>query len=168
MDLDQNTIIGIAVSAILAYLMPKLSPHIDRYFKKSLATPLKGYFRKNRLNKLREFRNTRRNTCAITMQIVKTNAYYILFWGGFTVFFFTILITKSVLPSFNYKNFVLFLITLSPVLMIEIKWLIEESKMKSLVKGRGKLDLWKAAQVRRKEGLDIDFISNSRQEKGAQ
>jgi hypothetical protein len=159
MNLDQSTIIAIVSSITLAYIMPKLSPYIDRSFKKLLATPLKGYFRKKRLKQLCEFRKMRVNASAVTMQIVKTNAYYILFWGAFAAFFFLMLIAKPALPSITWNNIGLFFIILSPVLIIELKWLFEESKAESLVKGSGKLYLWKAAQARRKAGLNIDSIS---------
>jgi uncharacterized membrane protein (DUF485 family) len=144
--MDQNTINGLIVGSIVSYLLPKASPYIDKLIRRcfaillnTLLKPLKGYFRKKRLRKLREFRAIRKNDSAVTMQVVRAYAYFLLFWG--VIAFYINLLTQTAFPAILDKSFVFGMFLTTPIYIVEMVWLSAASKAKELVKNRGKLGL---------------------------
>lgn len=144
--MEQNTLNGLILAALLAYIIPKLSPLIDKCLKqllgfllKTVLKPLKGYFRKKRLISLKEFRKMRANHSAVTMQIVRAHAYFILFWG--VIAFYINLLTQPAFPAVLDKNFAFGMLLTSPIYVFQLFWLSADSKAKKLVKNRGKLGL---------------------------
>ena len=146
LNLDQNTINGLIIGSVLTYLIPKASPYIDnllrRFFNSllnSIFKPLKGFFRSRRLKKLKEFRLMRKNLSAVTMQVVRAHAYFLLFWGA--IIFYINLLTQSSLPAILEKSFVLGMLLTTPIYIVEFIWLRAEKKANALVRSRGKLGL---------------------------
>ena len=144
--MDKNTIIGLICGAILSYLIPKVSPYIDKgikhffnYLLNTIFKPLKGYFRKKRLQKLQDFRVTRKNDSAVTMQIISAYAYLILFWG--IIIFYINLLIQTEFSAILEKNFVFGMFLTTPIYLFEIYWLRADKKARALVKNRGKLGL---------------------------
>ncbi|KGJ92815.1 hypothetical protein [Colwellia psychrerythraea] len=144
--MDQNTINGLIGGALLAYVIPKLSPYIDKYLKRifgfllnTVLKPLKGYFRNKRLNRLKEFRIMRVNNSAVTMQVVRAHTYFILFWG--VIAFYMNLLTEPDFPAILDKSFVFGMFLTSPIYIFELLWLSADGKAKKLVKNRGRLGL---------------------------
>ncbi|MGI2192899.1 hypothetical protein ACRN9V_15790 [Shewanella baltica] len=144
--MDQNTIIGLISGALLAYVIPKLSPYIDKFLKQAFGfllntvlKPLKGYFRKKQLVRLKEFRIARVNHSAVTMQVVRAHTYFLLFWG--VIAFYLNLLTEPAFPAILEKSFVFGMLLTSPIYVFELLWLSADHKAKKLVKSRGQLGL---------------------------
>jgi hypothetical protein len=142
--MDSSVVLGLAGSAVLAYLIPKFSPYIDSFllkistilFKK-MPSGIRGYFRKRRLIKINIIRKTRLNQDAVIFQSMKATAYFLLFWG--VIAFYTILIIIG-----PYRELMAFSKTLAtacsiPIYIFEVLWLLETNKANVLIKNRGRL-----------------------------
>lgn len=80
-------IIGLLASAILAYVIPKISPYIDKlislissFFLNHVPNIIRNYFRARRLKKHNHIRKIRYNQDAVIFQIIKAHSYFILLW----------------------------------------------------------------------------------------
>lgn len=120
-------------------LLPWGIKQVFNYLLNTAFKSLKGYFRKKRLQKLHDFRLTRKNDSAVTMQIISAHTYFILFWG-ITLFYINLLI-QTEFPAILGKNFVFGMILTTPIYIFEVFWLRADKKAKALVKNRGKLGL---------------------------
>ncbi|EGQ7688422.1 TPA: hypothetical protein NJ373_004484 [Vibrio parahaemolyticus] len=88
--MDSNTVVGLILGALISYIIPKISPYIDGKLKKlgdavrdKCFDPIKGFFRKRRLRKLKHLRITRRNSSAVTFQIVSAHVYFFVVLGSY-------------------------------------------------------------------------------------
>lgn len=142
--MNNDVLIGLLGSAIMAYAIPKLSPFIDYFsrnifhiFIRKIPEIIKGPFRKARLKKLKEIRKVRYNQDEVVFQSIKAHAYFMLFWGFFA--FYMLLLVNGPLHSLFTESTLMGLISVSPLYVFEIFWLREASKAKKLVKQRGLL-----------------------------
>ncbi|MUK71480.1 hypothetical protein [Aliivibrio fischeri] len=144
--MDNNTIIGLILGTVISYILPKISPYIDREIKKigyfvrdNCFGPIKGFFRKKRLNKLKQLRITRKNSAAVTLKIVSSHTYFLLFWG--VIFFYVHLLIHTDYAKLFETNFWLGMLLATPIYCFEFAWLRADSNAKDLVKQRGRLGL---------------------------
>lgn len=144
--MDNNTIGTLAMGALISYLIPKVTPYTDKYIRiffsqllNTLFFPVKGYFRKKRLNKLRKFRKDRANDSVVALLIARANAYFLLFWG--VVLFYLNLIIQTKLGEIFNENFILAMILTIPVYVIELIWLTADRKANILVQHKGRLGI---------------------------
>ncbi|EIO9265707.1 hypothetical protein [Vibrio alginolyticus] len=144
--MDSNTVVGLILGALISYIIPKISPYIDGKLKKlgdavrdKCFDPIKGFFRKRRLRKLKHLRITRKNSSAVTFQIVSAHVYFLLFWGA--IFFYVHLLIQADYAKLFETNF-WFAMSLSiPIYCFEFAWLRADAHAKELVKQRGRLGL---------------------------
>jgi len=135
-------IFGLIGSAILAYIIPKLSPKIDslydrlsKFLTRELPSGVKSLFRSRKLKKIIAFRKLRANQDAVTFQIIKAHSYFILFWGVIAFYVF-LLVMGPYYDLLETKRTLALIFTL-PIYFFEILWIIETGKAKKLVKQRG-------------------------------
>ncbi len=141
--MDTNVIVGFVLSGIISYIIPKISPYIDKkvrdlgiFLQDRCFDPVKGFFRKKRLNRLLNLRVTRKNSAAVTFQIVKAQAYFLLFWG--VIFFYIYLLIQTNYAKVFESNFWLGLCSSIPIYCFEIAWLNAAGKAKKLVRQWGR------------------------------
>ena len=144
MTFDEIITPALFVTILLAYLVPKLSPYIDKllsYIKvlltKILPTVLRDYVRGRRLKNLRKLKEDRRNIAAINYQISKASSAFILFVG--VALLYILLLILGPFSSLFSINFWLGISLTLPVYIFEIAWLIQDSRAKNLVKHAGKV-----------------------------
>ncbi|MEZ9520714.1 hypothetical protein BCT55_06545 [Vibrio splendidus] len=144
--MDSNTFIGLVIGAIISYLIPKISPYIDSKLEKlggvvrdKCFAPIKGFFRRRRLKKLRHLRVTRKNSSAVTFKIVTAHIYFLLFWG--VIFFYVHLLIQTDYAKLLESNFWLGMFLATPIYCFEFAWLRADGHAKELVKQRGRLGL---------------------------
>lgn len=142
--MDTGVVIGLLGSAILAYVIPKLTPYIDSIARKishvltkEIPSIVKGPFRKRRLNKLNEIREMRYNQDAVMFQSIKAHSYFMLFWG--VIAFYVLLLAMGPLYKLLEESPMAAFICVLPLYVFEIYWLLEAKKAKKLVKHRGLL-----------------------------
>ena len=142
--MNKEILISLLGSAILAYIIPKLTPYIDILVKKAshlltrdIPARIKAPFRKRKLNKLKEIRKLRYNQDAVMFQSIKAHSYFILFWG--VIAFYILLLVMGPFYEMINNNRLMASICIFPLYVFEIFWLIETKKAKKLVKQRGLL-----------------------------
>lgn len=140
--MDNDVIVGLVGSALLAYLVPKVAPHIDllirtisNFLVRDVPSSVKGIFRKRRLKRLRVILEIRFNDDAVMFQMMKTHTYFLLFWGA--IGFYLILLFLGPLVSLIEANSTLAMFCVLPIYVAEYFWLVESRKVKNLVKMRG-------------------------------
>lgn len=140
------------MTVLLAYLIPKLSPYIDRALSSlkllligTLPSVLRSYVRGRRLKKLRKLKEDRRNVAAINYQISKANSAFTLFIGVALVY-----ILLLILGPFRSLLSISFWFGVSatlPIYIFEIFWLIQDSRVQNLVKHAGKVRVTNAGRA---------------------
>ena|SRR5690554_3072450 len=152
LNLDELLTPAFFVTVVLAYLMPKLSPHIDRALSSiklmvigTLPSVLRGYVRGRRLKNLRKLKEDRRNVAAIYYQISKANSAFILFIG--VVLVYILLLILGPFRSLLSISFWFGISTTLPIYIFEIFWLIQDSRAKNLVKHAGKVRVTNAGRA---------------------
>ncbi|WP_293268541.1 hypothetical protein [Neptunomonas sp.] len=142
--MDSNLILGLIGGGLVSYILPKISPKIDKLFIfighllfKIAPSKIKGYFRKKRLVKLRLIRKLRYNQDAVMFQTIKAHSYFILFWG--VIALYSVLFVMSPLLEFVNQRASLFFFLISPIYIFEWFWLKETKKAQKLIKNRGYL-----------------------------
>ncbi|WP_432460232.1 hypothetical protein [Agarivorans sp. QJM3NY_25] len=140
--MDNDVVIGLLGSAVLAYLVPKVAPYIDMLIRKAsnflvrdVPTSVKGVFRKRRLRRLKGILEIRFNDDAVMFQMMKAQTYFLLFWGA--IGFYLILLFLGPLVKLIEANTTLAMISVIPIYIAEYFWLVESRKVKNLVKMRG-------------------------------
>lgn len=116
-------------------------------------TPIvfKKFRRGVRLRHLRKVRPLRHNQDAVTFESIKTSAYFLLFCGSAA--FFLILVSMGPLSAIVSMPQWVFFIFLSPVLVVEIMWLLQKNFTKSLIKHRGRLRVTSSSSGRLRRSL---------------
>lgn len=152
MSLDELLTPAFFVTVLLAYLIPKLSPYIDRALSSlkllligTLPSVLRSYVRGRRLKKLRKLKEDRRNVAAINYQISKANSAFTLFIGVALVY-----ILLLILGPFRSLLSISFWFGVSatlPIYIFEIFWLIQDSRVQNLVKHAGKVRVTNAGRA---------------------
>lgn len=152
MSFDELLTPAFFVTVILAYIMPKLSPHIDKSLSSiklllisTLPSALRSFIRGRRLKTLRKLKEDRRNVAAINYQISKANSAFILFIGVALVY--VLLLILGPFRSLLSINFWLGMSATLPIYIFEIFWLIQDSRAKNLVKHAGKVRLTNAVRA---------------------
>lgn len=138
MDVSNLKDHAIWLSIVIAYLIPKISPYVDRCISK-IWTLLTNHFPKiikkvirNRMaKKLRVIRKKRWRTVYINYEISRANSWFIAFLGLIGVYL--ILFTLGPFKEVFEMNFVLGLLFASPIYIIELVWLVHDSKVKQLL-----------------------------------
>lgn len=153
MSLDDLLTPAFFVTLVLAYLMPKLSPYIDRALSSAkilligtLPSVLRSYVRGKRLKKLRRLKEDRRNIAAINYQISKANSAFILFIG--VILIYILLLVLGPFRSLLSISFWFGMSATLPIYIFEIFWLIQDSRAQNLVKHAGKVRVKNAAERR--------------------
>ena len=110
-----------------------LSFAIQRVFK-VLPALWTGFRRSAKARHLTWLKNRRHSQDEVTYQSIKASAYFLLFCGSFAVF--VLLALTSELAS-NLEAFsVLFFVVLSPVLVVEVIWLLHKARAEALIQAR--------------------------------
>lgn len=131
--LDELLKPGLLLAILITYLMPKLTPYIDRgisFLKGFLTQALKNYFRGRKLKTYKALKNNRRNMGAIHYEIAKANSSYILFVAFIAIYIFSIM---GPLRSFLEGGIWVSLLPAIPVFVFEAVWLTADAKAKQLV-----------------------------------
>lgn len=149
--MNKGILIGLIGSAILAYIIPKLTPYIDIFAKKvshlltrDIPARIKAPFRKRKLKKLKEIRELRYNQDAVMFQSIKAHSYFMLFWG--VIGFYILLIVMGPLYEVMENNRLMASIYIFPLYVFEVFWLLETKKAKKLVKQRSLLSCNKSSK----------------------
>lgn len=144
MNLEEFFTPAFVVTVILAYLMPKLSPYIDRTLSslkrlliRTLPLAIQGYIRSRRLKALMQLKNDRRNNAAINYQISKSNSAFIMFVG--VIFIYILLIILGPFRSLLTTSVWFGILATIPIYIFEIFWLIQDIRAKKLVDHASKI-----------------------------
>lgn len=134
---------AVYISILLTYLIPKLSPHIDRFFVilkdllvKKLPAKLRGYVQKVKLRRLQKLEADSKNIAAINYQISKANSAYLLFLG--VALLYALLLILGLLKSLLGHGVWTALLIGLPIYLFEVLWLIQDAKARDLVKQAGR------------------------------
>lgn len=144
LNLEEILTPAFVVTVVLTYLMPKLSPYIDRAISflrmlmvRTLPLTIRGYVRRRRLQVVRKIKNNRRNAAAINYQISKANSAFLLFVG--VIFFYILLIILGPFKELLRVNFLFGISATLPIYIFELFWIVEDAKAKRLVEHAGKI-----------------------------
>lgn len=138
--LDELLNPAVLLTILFAYLMPKLSPYIDKvlsWLKGALFKPLRSYFRGSKLKSLKQLKKDRRNIAAINYQISRAQSAFALFVAMVIIYILLVIIGpyKSVLSL----DFFAILLSGFPIYIFEVFWLNEKEKAQELVKHADKI-----------------------------
>lgn len=144
MSFDELLTPAFLVTVVLAYLMPKLSPYIDKALSSAkvllmgtLPSVLRRYARGRRLKKLRKLKEDRRNIAAINYQISKAGSAFILFVA--VVLVYVVLLISGSFSSLLSISFWFGMLATLPIYIFEIFWLVQDSRAQNLVRHAGKV-----------------------------
>jgi len=102
-----------------------------------------------RLKELRKVKNIRHNQDAVTFQSIKAHSYFLVFMG--TLALFLVLFAIGPLKELALISKAASLLALTPVFIMEIIWLNQDSYAQNLIKRRGKLRVTSISKRTRKK-----------------
>jgi hypothetical protein len=145
MNFDLIELPTLLASAIVAYLIPKLSPYIDggfrsawRFLSNKMPWAIKIYFRNRKAKRLREIKLKRRNIAYINLEIAKLNSLFLIFWGAIGLYLALILL-GSPLVLIIKSGFLWGMFSALPIYIAEIAWLAQDLKTTDTIKSSLKI-----------------------------
>jgi|GEM_PF-1876115 len=144
MDLSFLKTAAFWVGLLFAYLIPKMSPYIDRVLSRSwvfitdqFPGSLRRYFRGRMARKLRVVRAKRWRIAHINYEIARSNSWFIVFMG--TIGVFLILLAIGPFKGLFQVNFWIGMALTCPIYIAEFVWLHFDNKVKQLIKYNSKI-----------------------------
>ncbi|OUR67035.1 hypothetical protein A9Q80_05505 [Cycloclasticus sp. 46_83_sub15_T18] len=129
----------------IGILLTSVIPVVFNFLKKKVKSALRGVTLKETL----KIKSIRRNQDEVTFQSIKAHSYFLLFMGACGVYL--ILFVMGPLRPLLTMPISILLLVISPIFIIEIIWLKQDSYAIKLIKSRGKLRVTNASSTTRKE-----------------
>lgn len=103
----------------------------------SISSFLRSWIRRLKAKKLRKIKTQRQNGDLVSYELMKANAYLVLFFGCLAAFWWLLL--GGVFLHINTLPIPVQLFMASPIFVFEVLWMLQQERSQELLKYRGKL-----------------------------